>query len=253
MLTVAHCKLEMGSCAWEGQQDFGLCSAVKMSARLDFDYEEYEADLVNAFHICCSALTPHLRAANPEASTNCAYVHVSCCFSAHLSFSKHHRSFAGQPAVARCCDLPGMMADPVTIIGLVSSIITFVEFGFKVAGGAKQILESGDGTTQELAELDSIIENIRRSNSEVQAQISVCNKSSSDEKNVLKMVNQCEALTSELRKLITKLTARNSSIIEVGRVAWTATWKKNDIGRLKSRLIALQEQIKATVQDAFQE
>lgn len=138
-------------------------------------------------------------------------------------------------------------------VDLVSGIITFVEFGVKVAGSASQMVESGDGTMQGLSELDSIVENIRRSNAQIKMQTSFYKQSSDDEKNALKMINQCEALTSELRSLIIKLTARNSSIIEISRVAWTATWKKSDIDRTKDRLIDLQRQTRASVKDVFEE
>ncbi|KAH8759553.1 hypothetical protein F5882DRAFT_479407 [Hyaloscypha sp. PMI_1271] len=73
------------------------------------------------------------------------------------------------------------MADPITIIGLVSSIITLVDFGLKVVSGTKNVRDSLHGTTAEVRELDLIVEEVRLSNDLVKKQQSSGQKLSNDD------------------------------------------------------------------------
>ena len=91
------------------------------------------------------------------------------------------------------------MNDPITIIGLVSGIITFVDYGFKVVSGTKNLHDSVRGTTAEVHELDLILEEVRSSNNLARQQHSSGQKLSSGESNILAMVEQCEKLASALR------------------------------------------------------
>jgi hypothetical protein len=145
------------------------------------------------------------------------------------------------------------MADPITIIGLVSGIITFVDFGFKIVNGAKQIRDSGKGTTQELAELDSIVGNIQTFNKLVKSQIPMDQTLSDDEQRITHMVNDCEILCAQLNVLMSKLTTRNSSFLGSVRVASKSAFKKSEIQDLKRRLESLSQQIGITLQHALQE
>lgn len=145
------------------------------------------------------------------------------------------------------------MADPITIIGLVSGIVTFVDFGFKIVNGAKQMRDSGKGTTQELAELNSIVGNIRTFNKLVKDQIPMGQTLSDDEQRISHMVNDCEILCAQLNMLMSKLTARNSSFFESVLVASKSVFKKGEIQDLKRRLESLSQQIGTTLQHALQE
>lgn len=144
------------------------------------------------------------------------------------------------------------MADALAILGLVSNIVTFVEFGSKVVIGAKQIRDSGKGTPQELSELEKIVEDVRRSNSEATNHLSNgC--TSPDARRITAMVDDCEKICNQLRVLIKKLATRDKSILESGRVAFQALWRKKDIQDLRDRLNALDERIRHNIQFAFQE
>ena len=51
-----------------------------------------------------------------------------------------------------------IMADPVSVVGLISSVITFVDFGLKVVSESKKIRDSASkGTSDEISELDNYI------------------------------------------------------------------------------------------------
>lgn len=101
------------------------------------------------------------------------------------------------------------MADPISVIGLVSGIITFVDFGFKVVSRANQIRESGKGTIQEVDELNTIVQDVRRLNIKVKDQIPSGQKPSDDEECILKMVDDCETLCDQLHTIVSKLAVRN--------------------------------------------
>ncbi|RYP08545.1 hypothetical protein DL765_008750 [Monosporascus sp. GIB2] len=148
------------------------------------------------------------------------------------------------------------MADPITIISLVSSIITFVDFGFKVVSGTKNVRDSLHGTTAEVRELDLILEEVRCSNDLAKRQQqSSGQKLSNDELRVLAMVAECEKLVGELRKAINTLKIRagaRSKTLESARVFTQSFLKQGDIQSLRSRLDALDRRIRKSIEDALQ-
>ncbi|KAH9862815.1 hypothetical protein J1614_010908 [Plenodomus biglobosus] len=140
------------------------------------------------------------------------------------------------------------MADPITIIGLVSGIIIFVEFSFKIVNGEKQMRDSGKGMTQELTELDSIVENIQTFNKLVKGQIPRGQKLSDDEQRISHMVNDCDILCAQLSVLMRKFTTRNSSFLGSVLVTSKSAFKRGEIQDLKRRLESLSQQIGITLQ-----
>ena len=124
------------------------------------------------------------------------------------------------------------MADPITIIGLVSSIITLVDFGLKVVSGTKNVRDSLHGTTAEVRELDLIVEEVRLSNDLVKKQQSSGQKLSNGELHILAMVAECDQLVGELRKTINTLKIRataRSKTLESARVFTQTFLKLGDI------------------------
>lgn len=83
------------------------------------------------------------------------------------------------------------MAEPITIISLVSSIITLIDFDLKVVSGTHNVRGSLHGTTAELHELDLIVEEVRRSNELTKKQHSSGQKLSNDELRILAMAVEC--------------------------------------------------------------
>jgi len=124
------------------------------------------------------------------------------------------------------------MADPITIIGLVSSIITLVDFGLKAVSGTKNVRDSLHGTTAEVRELDLIVEEVRLSNDLVKKQQSSGQKLSNGELHILAMVAECDQLVGELRKTINTLKIRataRSKTLESARVFTQTFLKLGDI------------------------
>jgi uncharacterized small protein (DUF1192 family) len=147
------------------------------------------------------------------------------------------------------------MADPITIIGLVSSIITLVDFGLKVVSGTKNVRDSLHGTTAEVRELDLIVEEVRLSNDLVKKQQSSGQKLSNGELHILAMVAECDQLVGVLRKTINTLKIRataRSKTLESARVFTQTFLKLGDIQALRSRLDDLDERIRKNIENAMQ-
>ncbi|KAF2795555.1 hypothetical protein K505DRAFT_416360 [Melanomma pulvis-pyrius CBS 109.77] len=147
------------------------------------------------------------------------------------------------------------MADPITIISLASSIITFIDFGLKVISGTKNVRDSLHGTTAEVHELDIVMEDIQRSNNLAKKQQSSGQKLSSDEVRILEMVGECELLVAELRTAINQLrirTGARSKTLESARVFTRSLLKQGDLQNLRSRLDKLDERIRRNLEYAMQ-
>jgi len=52
------------------------------------------------------------------------------------------------------------MAEVLAIIGLVSNILSFIDFGIKFASGTRNVRDSAHGTTTEVRELELIVEDV---------------------------------------------------------------------------------------------
>lgn len=78
------------------------------------------------------------------------------------------------------------MADPISMIGLVSGIITFIDFGLKIVSQTRKLRDSAaNDSTDEVDELDRYIESVREWNSKILNQQSSTLKLSQDEKRML--------------------------------------------------------------------
>jgi uncharacterized protein YajQ (UPF0234 family) len=148
------------------------------------------------------------------------------------------------------------MADPISIIGLVSGVITFVDFGLKIVSQIDQIRDSAaKGTSDEIDDLDEYIEDVRHWTLKVEIQQKSGLELSQDEKRILKLVQQCEALVKELHGLIITLQVQagvRSKTWEATKVAFRRRWKQRDLEKLELKLRNLDGQIREHVENAMQ-
>lgn len=131
------------------------------------------------------------------------------------------------------------MADPFTVIGLVSGIITFIDFGFKVAGESKQIRTSAHGMAQDLKTLDFVMQDVRSSNEAVKKQLPPGRRHSDDEGRILAMVDECERVYLELRGIMDGLSVPDGSrskTLKSVRIASRRIWKHTEIQELRDHL-----------------
>ncbi|KAI1347005.1 hypothetical protein F5Y01DRAFT_296381 [Xylaria sp. FL0043] len=146
------------------------------------------------------------------------------------------------------------MADPVTtIIGLVSGIITFIDFGQKIVSEVRNIQNSVHGTTANIYELDLVIGDVRRSNK--LAMELPRNQFSHDELRIMAMVVECEKLVDELQKMTSLLRRRDDARLkklESARVAVRSFLKQDEIQALRSRLDVLDLRIRGHLSSILQ-
>lgn len=168
-------------------------------------------------------------------SQNCIGV---CLFCYHLSLTRRV-----------------IMAESLAIMGLASNIVSFIDFGLKLASGTRMILESIHGTTPEIRELELVVRNVERLNAEIIQQNVSGQTFSSDEQLILDMVQECDQLAGDIRKMMKKLIVRDgvrSKTLESGRVAFQVMRKHAEIDRLRNRLESMDEKLRRHITHVLQ-
>lgn len=148
------------------------------------------------------------------------------------------------------------MAETLAIVGLVSNIISFIDFGLKFVSGIGMVRDSQHGTTSEICELELIVEDVQRLNTEVIRQKSSVHSLNKDEMLILEMANECDRVATEIRKVTKNLKIRQEARLrtwESGRVVIQGLWKRGEIERLRGQLESLDQRIRDNVKNALQE
>lgn len=126
------------------------------------------------------------------------------------------------------------MTDPFAIIGVASSIISFIDFGVKIT---KLFHDCRNGTLPEVDELDQMVRETQTRCTEIkQKSASGSRKSSEDEKYIMSQVTQCEQLALSLCKILQTLKAKDGTWIERSRITWKTFRKRPALEVLQHRL-----------------
>lgn len=146
------------------------------------------------------------------------------------------------------------MAEVLAIIGLVSNILSFIDFGLKFVSGSRNVRDSLYGTTTEIRELELIVEHIESHHGQVQRQQSSGQQLSADERGILSMVQHCRQIGEELHKAIGRLHVREgrSKALETSRVLFQGLWNQRDLVSLQTRLEALDKRIRLHIKFVIQ-
>ncbi|POS72344.1 hypothetical protein DHEL01_v209263 [Diaporthe helianthi] len=125
--------------------------------------------------------------------------------------------------------------DPISAIGLVSSVITFIDFGYELISAAREVRASASGTTS----ANDHIEFLNTRMEAVASDLKVANSSpvASADRRLTDLADKCLQLSNDLKKLLDKLRAKNpkskrqvlSSIVKNVR-------KKDEKKELEARL-----------------
>lgn len=95
------------------------------------------------------------------------------------------------------------MADPLTIIGTTSAILSFVEFSGKVIKTARSLHDSASGSTQSHERLESMMEQTRGLLAEMkQQQAWRSGRAAQDDTPII--VGHCESLGNDMLRLLEK-------------------------------------------------
>jgi hypothetical protein len=147
------------------------------------------------------------------------------------------------------------MADPFTIIGLVSSIITFIDFGVKAVSLSKVVRDSCHSTLPEVRELELIVNDIQTLATNVIGNKSSAQNSGKDDQGIVEMAKECCVLADNLRTALDKMKVREgtwSKTMDSFRVIFQFQLKKHGVDDLLGRLQALDARIRISVNQALQ-
>lgn len=138
------------------------------------------------------------------------------------------------------------MAEALALIGLVSNILGFIEFGVTLVSVTQSL---GDARkVPDISELDSILDDIQLRHDGLRQHLESSNlKLSKADSNLLTMVQQCDKIAERLRDLSKKLEGRS-------RFGGTIRFviKKKEIDELRERLMRLDGMVKWYIRTAFQ-
>lgn len=133
--------------------------------------------------------------------------------------------------------------DPLSIVGLVSGIITFIDFSWKLVNGANDIYESASGATKENVHVSTIIEDLNRLTVDLGDGVQYLGDTSRDDA-LRKLTAGCHELSDELIAILSKLRVsdKNSSWRAL-KVKWDSMRKRKEIMSIRDRLHDYQSEI----------
>ncbi|KAH6955665.1 hypothetical protein BKA56DRAFT_503443 [Ilyonectria sp. MPI-CAGE-AT-0026] len=147
------------------------------------------------------------------------------------------------------------MAEALALIGLTSSIITFIDFGSSLLSNAKSARDAWHGAVPEIHELDLMLRDISERQSRLADSVSPGKKLLDCNRVTKEMAKECAAVAEKLRALIIMLTMRNnrmSRILESGRVALLSISKGQEIKELRTRLAHLDSAVRRNLEETLQ-
>lgn len=127
--------------------------------------------------------------------------------------------------------------DPLTIIGLVSSIVQFVDFGFKVVSKTVEIYQSGN-MDEEVANIDSATRDFNL----ILANLTAVPVSS--DKALNEICESCKISATKLKKALDKLQVNGKKHVWRSlRTALQTIWDRKEIEELEKQLGMFRSQL----------
>lgn len=125
--------------------------------------------------------------------------------------------------------------DPASAIGLAASILAFVEFSWELVAGTVEIYRSPDGTTDNNARLEDVIDDLESLVESLQSDVSVKTRT---EKKIKRLAQDCQEDAETLLGLLSELkaTGKKRSVWHSLTARWRGLVKKEEVTELKARL-----------------
>lgn len=125
--------------------------------------------------------------------------------------------------------------DPLSAVGFASSILTFVEFSFKVISGTFEIVRSGN--TAENAHVSVVINDLHRITKNLQQSSAAPDGSTHHDDGIDSLASECLSISKELLDLLQKLKMKaGDSKWKSINVSLRSMWAKGDVAYLEKRL-----------------
>lgn len=126
------------------------------------------------------------------------------------------------------------------VVGLVSSIITFVDFSWTIVRGTYDVYHSASGATEENVHIGNVIEDLRDVTGKISTDI---HGQDEHEKALLKLGQQCHSLSSDLANILRKLTTKRRSGLQSLNIMLRSLIKTREVGEIEKRLSEYRGQI----------
>lgn len=134
--------------------------------------------------------------------------------------------------------------DPACAIGLVSSVITFIDFGYEIITAAKEVRASATGTTTANNHAEFLNTRMEAVANDLAASKSNPGGASSDARRLAELADKCLALSNDLKSLLDKLRADNpKSKRQVFSAMVQNVRKKDQKKELEARLDQCRQQL----------
>lgn len=99
--------------------------------------------------------------------------------------------------------------DPLSAISLVSSVITFIDFGYEIISAAREVRSSVTGTTTANNHMEFLNTRMEAVATDLVAAKSTQGSMSADARRLTELADKCLELSNDLKKLLDKLRANN--------------------------------------------
>lgn len=119
------------------------------------------------------------------------------------------------------------------VVGLVSSIITFVDFSWSIVRGTYDIYCSTSGTTEQNVHIGNVIEDLREVTNQMSLDVSGQGK---HEKALLELGQQCYSLSSDLADILGKLKTKRRSGLQSLNIMFRSLMKEQEVRDIERRL-----------------
>ena len=131
--------------------------------------------------------------------------------------------------------------EPITAIGLASSLLTFVELASKIVTGTYEVYKSAAGSTIENAHIDTIISDLK----EVAADLGTDVPGKSKNERALKdLASKCDKVANDLLQLLNRIKSHGSHSTRKSLKATLISMRKQkEITGLEKRLDDYRSQI----------
>lgn len=119
------------------------------------------------------------------------------------------------------------------VVGLVTSIITFVDFSWSIVRGTYDIHCSTSGATEQNVHIGNVIEDLREVTHQMGVDVSGKDK---HEKALLELGQQCHSLSSDLADILRKLKTKRRSGLQSLNIMLRSLMKEQEVREIEKRL-----------------
>lgn len=119
------------------------------------------------------------------------------------------------------------------VAGLVSSIVTFIEFSWTIVRGTYDIHSSASGATEENVHVRNVIQDLQDVTEEISMSMPGRNK---HERALLILGQQCHALSSDLAHILKKLVTKRRSGLQSLNIMLRSLIKEKEVRDIERRL-----------------